>query len=159
MRLTDYLRPECIHLSMRAMDKKQAVEELVGFLSAGERLAQPRRAVRAVMRREHTRSTGIGGGIAIPHARTLSARDLLIALGRAETPIDFQSPDGEKVDLIFLVLGPKAVTGLMIQALARITCLVASERTREHMRNASTPSQLHAVIARLDRRQETAEAE
>lgn len=159
MRLTDYLHLERIRLPIKAVNKRQAIEELAGLLSADGSLQTPERAVRAVLRRERTRSTGIGSGIALPHARTTSAEELLIAFGRTESPIDFQSVDGERADLIFLVLGPKAVTAMMIQALARITRLMGNERIRDQLRGASTPLELHAIIARHDRKRETAEGE
>ncbi len=144
--LTDNLPPEHIRLSLAAETKEQAIAELVDLL-ADQRAIQDRdKALRAVLEREATRTTGIGNAMAIPHGKTAAAEKLVLALGRADKPIDFQSIDRRDVELIVLVISPFGQTGLHIQALARISRLLNQPKIRSDIAEARTPEAVHEAI-------------
>jgi len=160
MRLTDHLRPEWIKVPLAADTVQGAVEELVGLLAAAGQVSRPRQAVRAVLKRERSRGTAIGGGIALPHARTPAARELLVALGRASRPISFGEGegDGEQADLIVLLLGPRSLAALHTQALVRISRLLGDERLCRRLRTARGARELYDLLRRREDRLDAAES-
>src|SRR5205814_3810173 len=100
MRLVDILKPENIKVPLEAHTKTDAITELVGVLAKNDAVADAKKVLDAVLERESTRTTGIGNGLAIPHGKCTGAKDLVMAIGKAGTPIDFQAIDGRPVSLI-----------------------------------------------------------
>jgi mannitol/fructose-specific phosphotransferase system IIA component (Ntr-type) len=147
MHLTDLLTPRRIVLGLEADDKADAIRQLVELLERTGAVTDPRRACRAVLRREQTRTTGIGGGLAVPHGKTDAAPELAAAVGVADEPIDFGSIDGEPVTLIVLLVSPADQTGPHIHALARISRLLSREPLRRAIRSAESPEQVVALFA------------
>lgn len=154
--LSKILTADRIRLPMRATDKNSAIAELIEVLHQTGALSDPAAALEAVMRREAERSTGIGYGLAIPHGKTSTCKQLAIAAGKPAKPIDFESIDQRPVTLIFLLVSPPDQTSQHIQALARISRLMNIEGFREAVNRASTPQELHDAIAAHEAR-ETAE--
>ncbi|MGA2070184.1 MAG: PTS sugar transporter subunit IIA [Sedimentisphaerales bacterium] len=99
-------------------------------------------ALQAVLSREQVRSTGIGSGIAIPHGKCNAVRELVIALGIAAQPVEFDSVDGKPVNIIILLLSPVDQTGPHIQALARISRLMLDESFRNKLQKAASANQV-----------------
>ena len=101
-----------------------------------------------MLEREATRTTGIGNGLAIPHGKCSGVDHLVVAVGKPEAPIDFDSIDKRPVNLIVLLASPPDQTGPHIQALARISRLMNVEAFRMVLRNATTSQQIFdAVVA------------
>lgn len=119
MILTRILRPSCIKVPVESRDKKSVITELVDLLDANRLLSDRDVALQSVLAREQTRSTGIGGRIAIPHGKCKAVSELVIALGIAQQPIDFDSIDGKPVTIIILLISPADQTGPHIQAWPR----------------------------------------
>ena len=106
MRLTDLLQPEAVFASLRANSKKQLLQEL------SERAAHishlpARQIFDAVVQRERLGSTGIGNGIAIPHAKLAKCPSIIGIFARLEKPVDFEAIDAAPVDLVFLLVAPE----------------------------------------------------
>ena len=106
MRLTDILKPQNIKIPLEAKTKTEAIGELVNLLAANGEVTDPKKVLDAVLDREATRTTGIGNGLAIPHGKCTGTDHLVMAIGRAATPIDFQAIDGRPVNLIWLLSSP-----------------------------------------------------
>lgn len=153
MILTQILQPECVRVPLEHKDKKEVITELVDCLS--ERgLTEDRDAVlEAVMMREETRSTGIGSGIAIPHGKTNAVKELVMALGIAKEPIEFESVDGKPVSIILLLVSPNNKTGPHIQALAKISKLMLDEEFRKKLQEAETPQEAYELISEQEEEQ------
>ncbi len=110
--------------------------------------ADTRDAVMAALRaRESVLSTGIGGGVAIPHAKTPLVGELLMAAGVAAGPVDYDSLDGEPADLFFLLLGPETAASAHVRALGRISRLLRREPLREALRQANDQEAFLRVVA------------
>jgi mannitol/fructose-specific phosphotransferase system IIA component (Ntr-type) len=101
----------------------------------------------AVMLREQTRSTGIGSGIAIPHGKCNSVKELVMAIGIAGEPIDFESVDDKPVTIIILLVSPSDQTGPHIQALARISRLMLDEESKQRLEGASSAEEVYELVS------------
>lgn len=102
--------------------------------------------LRAVIERETVLSTGIGGGVAIPHAKTDAVTSLRIAAGRMAREVDYDALDGEPVRLCFLLVGPESDAGGHVKALSRIARVVRSESVRERLAAASDAAEFLRVL-------------
>src|SRR5205807_1112693 len=100
-----------------------------------------------VLEREATRTTGIGNGVAIPHSRCPGLDKLMIAVGKCPVPIEFGSIDGRPVTWIWLLASPAEQTNAHLQALARISRLMAIEKFRRDLAAAPTPAAVMELIA------------
>ncbi|HUW19082.1 MAG TPA: PTS sugar transporter subunit IIA [Sedimentisphaerales bacterium] len=147
MILTQILRPACIKVPLEARDKNSAIIELVDLLDANGLLLDRDIALEAVLAREQTRSTGIGSGIAIPHGKCKAVKELVMAIGIAHEPIDFESVDAKPATIIILLVSPADQTGPHIQALARISKLMLDTQFRQSLENAGSPDQVYELFS------------
>ncbi|HEY4328562.1 MAG TPA: PTS sugar transporter subunit IIA [Phycisphaerae bacterium] len=148
MRLSDILKIQHIKVPLEAKNKKDAISELVNVLAAAKEVKDAQVLLGSVLEREATRTTGIGNGLAIPHGKCAGVDHLVVAIGKPETPIDFDSIDKRPVNLIVLLASPPDQTGPHIQALARISRLMNVEAFRQSMRTATNSQQIFdAVVA------------
>lgn len=150
MKLTEMIKLENIRVPLAATTKPAAIEELVQLLALNGDISDPAKVLQAVLEREATRTTGIGNGVAIPHGKCVGTPRLIMAVGKAVTPIDFQSIDGRPVSLIWLLTSPPDQTGPHITALARISRLMSIDKLRHALAIASTPQQIFDVILQYE---------
>jgi mannitol/fructose-specific phosphotransferase system IIA component (Ntr-type) len=147
MQLTEILSARHIRIPLQATTRNEAIQELLDLLVATGDVSGPEAAMAALLDRERTRTTGIGGGLALPHAKTPAAAKVVMALGRSPAGVDFQSIDGKPANLVVLLLGPMDATGPHIQALAKISRLLSIEPIRKRLDAASTPEQVLKIVA------------
>ena len=100
-----------------------------------------------LMQRERLGSTGIGGGIAIPHGKLARLDRLFGLFSRLERPVDFEALDGQPVDLLFLLLAPEAAGADHLKALAQVARLLRDPETARKLRDSSDEEFLYAVLA------------
>lgn len=150
MKLTEHLTPALIKVPLAATDKKSAIAEMVDLLVKGGVTEARDTLLAAVMERENQRTTGIGLGFAIPHAKTDAVKALVIALGRTAQPIDFAAIDGKPVNLIALLVSPSNATSQHIQALARLSRMVTSASLLQKLLDAPDAQALYDLIAASD---------
>jgi len=150
MKLTDILAPECIRVPLNATTKDEVITELVDLLAESGRISDRDSTLKAVMEREATRSTGIGHALAVPHCKTAACRKLAAAIGKPSTPLDFDSKDGQPVTFIVLLVSPLNQTGPHIQALARISRLMLTDRFRADLGKAETGEEVLRIIAQYE---------
>jgi fructose-specific phosphotransferase system IIA component len=146
MRLSEMLKPQNIKLALEAGTKTEAIRELVDLLTANGEVADAKKVLEAVLEREATRTTGIGNGLAIPHGKCTGTDHLVMAVGKAREPIDFQAIDGRPVTWIWLLTSPPDKTGPHIHALARISRLMTIDKFRTALATAETPEQVFEII-------------
>ena len=147
MILTQILQPTCVKAPLASTNKEDAIEELVNLLADSGCLSDRGDAFEAVMAREQTRSTGIGSGIAIPHGKCSAAKELVMAVGIAPEPIEFESIDNKPVGIIILLVSPPDQTGPHIQALARISRLMLDEQFKSQLEKAASPEEVYDLIS------------
>jgi fructose-specific phosphotransferase system IIA component len=142
VRLQDYAAPDLIGIAVPARDKENLLDRLVDMLVQSGRVRDHDTLMREILKREGVMSTGIGSGIAIPHALTDDIEHLVIVFARTERPIDFQALDDQPVDLVFMLVGPKSGASLYVKLLARVSRLLQNEGFKERLRQAENPDEV-----------------
>ena len=146
MILTQILQPDCIKVPVVSRDKEAVITELVDLLDANGLLLDRDEALEAVLIRERTQSTGTGAGIAIPHGKCKAVRELVMAIGIAHEPIEFNSVDGKPVTILILLVSPADQTGPHIQALATISRLMLNEEFRQQLEKVSSADEVYELL-------------
>jgi fructose-specific phosphotransferase system IIA component len=136
-----------MRVPLAAKDKDSAITELVDALVANGVIQDREVALNAVFARERIRSTGIGSGIAIPHGKSDAVRELVMALGIARPPIDFESVDNKPVSIVILLVSPLDQTGPHIQALARISRLMLDTKFKSDLENAPSAEAAYQLLS------------
>jgi PTS system nitrogen regulatory IIA component len=156
MDITDLIAPEAVLPSVRAHTKKQLLQELAARAAQLSGVPE-RRIFESLLERERLGSTGMGQGIAIPHARIAGLTRILGVFVRLESPIAYEAIDDQPVDLLFLLLTPEEAGADHLKALATVSRLLRSQTACEKLRAANKPEVLYALLTeRTNRRQQAA---
>jgi nitrogen PTS system EIIA component len=149
MALPDLLSADTVLGSLSATNRKQALQILSE--AAAARLDLDSRIIfDAVMERERLGSTGVGDGVAIPHARLEGLDHVFGLFAKLKSPIDFDAIDGRPVDLVFLLLAPETSGAEHLKALARISRVFRREDIRSHLRATETRDGMVAILTLQD---------
>jgi fructose-specific phosphotransferase system IIA component len=146
MILTQILHPNCVKVPVVSKDKEAVITELVDLLDANGLLLDRDVALDAVLTRERTRSTGTGAGIAIPHGKCNAVKELVMAIGIAHEPIEFESVDGKPVTILILLVSPAEKTGPHIQALASISRLMLNTEFKQKLEQAASADEVYELL-------------
>lgn len=146
IRLVDLLKKGGIILSIKAKEKIGAIKEMGQILIDNGLILNPEEFFTEILRRENMESTGIGMGVAIPHARTKAVKDLVLVFGRSEEGVDFSSLDKKPSHLLFLISAPEDKKEEYIYTLAKISRLVRKDEVRIKLNKAKTQEELLAII-------------
>ncbi|HEY7743366.1 MAG TPA: PTS IIA-like nitrogen regulatory protein PtsN [Burkholderiales bacterium] len=125
---------------------KKRLFEQVGLLFENNHQIARSQVFDSLFAREKLGSTGLGRGIAIPHGRVKGLKEALGALARTKQPIPFDAPDGQPVELIFVLLVPDRATDLHLQILSELAQMFSDKSFRDRMRAATTAAEMHQVI-------------
>lgn len=146
MPLIDIVAPGAVIPALKVNGKKQALQELSARAAALSGLSE-RVIFDTLQQREKLGSTGIGHGIAIPHGKLPKLERLFGLFARLDRPIDFESLDGQPVDLIFLLLAPEGAGADHLKALARVARLLRDPDIAHKLRESRDSDALYAVLA------------
>lgn len=147
MILSDFLSPQRVQIPLQNTEKSALLRELVSLVVKAEGLEKDEEEIfRAVQSREEVLSTGIGDGVALPHAKSEAVPDLIVAAGVAPQPVDFDALDGRPVQILFLLLAPEQAMGLHIKALSRISRLLRQESLRQRLIAASDAGEFVRIV-------------
>ena len=141
----EFLGFDRVFCSLRATSKKQALQEMARRAASVTGL-HDRTIFDALLERERLGSTGVGRGIAIPHARLSSLDGVYGLLARLDRPIDFDSVDDAPVDIVFLLLAPQQSGADHLKALAQVSRLLRDEGVCSKLRGCDTPDAVLAVV-------------
>jgi mannitol/fructose-specific phosphotransferase system IIA component (Ntr-type) len=150
MKLTDILTVSRIKAPLAATTKEALITELVDVLDAAGDLQDRQRVLSSVLERERTRTTGIGGGLALPHGKSSGVDRLLLAVGKPAAPVDYDAIDGKPVQLAMLLVSPLEGTGPHIQALAHISRLLSVDAFRRKLMAAQTSQDIMEAIVQQE---------
>jgi PTS system nitrogen regulatory IIA component len=150
MDLSDLISLEGINPSLKAKSKKHVLQQLSS--AAAHLTGVPERDIFDVLlQRERLGSTGVGGGVAIPHGK-LNGLDKIIGLfAHLEQPINFEAVDSEPVDLVFLLLAPESAGADHLKALARLSRFLRMPSAVENLRSARTDKMVYAVLTEAEK--------
>ncbi len=147
MTLTQILQANCAKVPVEGRDKEAVITELVDLLDASGALMDRDVALDAVLTRERIQSTGTGAGIAIPHGKCNAVKEVVMAIGIAREPIEFDSIDGQPVTILFLLVSPVDQAGPHIQALAAISRLMLNEQIRHEFEQADSVEAVYELLS------------
>lgn len=149
MKISEVLHKEAILVDLKANDKKGVLEELSEPVARIAGINQ-QELVRVLMEREQLGSTGIGGGIGIPHGKLNKLDTLLLGFGLSRKGIDFDSMDKRPTHIFFLLVTPENSTGLHLKVLARISRLLKNEDFKEKLFHISDAEEFLNEIGQVD---------
>ena len=146
MELEKYLCSEVIALDLASGVKEDAIREISDLLVDVHGLSEPAKILKTLYLREADRSTGIGNGVAIPHARTDLVGKIFLAFARSKKGIEWGSVDGRPVHFIFLVVGPKKASQEYLQLLADISRLMSRAGARQAIFEAASADRVLTIV-------------
>ena len=145
MKISDLLSAANVMVDVRAADKSQLLRDLAQVAAAA--LRTPAELIATELtKREQLGSTGMGGGIAIPHARFAALAKPFGILARLRQPIDFDAIDGQRVDLVFVLLLPASPEGEQLGALACVARQLRLPSVIDRLRRLKQPAELYTAI-------------
>jgi PTS system nitrogen regulatory IIA component len=150
LKVLDFLDPASITVDLTAKTKKAVLEEMVALLAQNGKIKDAKVTVDILMEREKLGSTGIGQGIAIPHAKTDQTDKVTAAFGLSKRGVQFDSLDGEPVYLFFLLVAPPDAAGMHLKALARISRLLKDKFFRQSLRDVKDANEVLKIIREED---------
>jgi PTS system nitrogen regulatory IIA component len=145
MALSDLISPEAILPALKANSKKQALQAIAEKAAAITGVEE-REILETLLQREKLGSTGVGGGIAIPHGKLARLFRISGLFARLAKPIDFEALDDQPVDLIFLLLAPEGAGAEQLKALARIARHLREPGVAGKLRASADLAALYAVL-------------
>lgn len=146
MKLSDVLTKERIVINVNGRDKYEVLEKLVHVAKTSNKVTNESDLLKKVIEREKIKSTGIGGGIGIPHAQTSGVNEIIACLGISEQGIEFNSIDGNPVHLIFLIATKERANSKYLGLLSQIARLFIDESFRQKVIKSPSPEETMNLI-------------
>lgn len=155
MRFSDFVKTAAIKTDVTATTKEDVIRELVvSLVEAGElKASELENIVQAVMKREELGSTGIGRGIAVPHTKHPSVANLIGTVGISQSGVDFQSLDGEKVQLFFMLISPPDRPRDHLRALENISKQLQDSTFCRFLKQSRTAEDIQQILDEADNNQ------
>ncbi|WP_144523212.1 PTS fructose transporter subunit IIABC [Bacillus pumilus] len=157
MKITELLTKHTIKLQLDSQQKEAVIEELVTVLDTAGKLNDKEGYKEAVINREKQSSTGIGEGIAIPHAKTASVKEPAIAFGRSVAGVDYESLDAQPSHLVFMIAATEGANNTHLEALSRLSTLLMREEIRKQLLEAASEDEIIDIINTHDKDDEEEE--
>ena len=148
MTFINRLVPEQVNLDLSASSKEEILHELISMLNVDDQHKDI--FLEMVLQREQLGSTGLGGGVAIPHGRSLLVNDLHLICGVSKKGIYYQALDRKKVFLFFLIIAPhREVSNQYLPLLGNLAKIASDPETVQRLRNAENPDHFLEIIKNL----------
>lgn len=149
MKILEVLQKDTINTELKSTYKNGVIEELVASVSkvTGK---DSEELINVIMERERLGSTGIGGGIGIPHGKLKNLESLVLGFGLSRKGVDFESMDGRPTHLFFLILTPENSTGLHLKLLARISRILKNDSFKKKLLKATDSNEVYSIIREVD---------
>jgi len=145
MNIGELLDRTAISARVSAANKKKALA-VIAEIAARNFGLEPGNVLDALIEREAAGSTGVGHGVAVPHARLEGLQRMRGIFVRLEQPVEFESVDDQPVDLLFALFAPKNAGAEHLRALARVSRLLRQAELREQLRKARSADAVHALL-------------
>ena len=149
MKILDVLQKDAILADLKSRDKKGILEELTEPVADIARINRDM-LVKVLLDRERLGSTGIGGGIGIPHGKLKDLEKLVLGFGLSKKGVDFESMDGRPTHIFFLLITPENSTGLHLKLLARISRILKNDIFKDNLLNAANQEEIYSIIKEVD---------
>jgi fructose-specific phosphotransferase system IIA component len=146
MKLSKFCDENLITFDLKATTKEQVIEELVELAAKSPLVKDGDELLRDIVHRENMVTTGIGYGVAFPHAKTKATKGIVIAFGRSEKGIDFEAMDKKPVYVFFLIAAPEDAIGAHLNVMARLSYIMKSPENRQHLLTVASPGELLSIL-------------
>lgn len=150
MKLSKFCEEHLIAFDLAGTTKNAVIEELVELAAKSKLVKDKEQLLKDIITRENLVTTGVGYGVAFPHAKTKATRGIVIAFGRSDQGVDFEAMDKKPVNLFFLIAAPEDAIGAHLKVMAHLSFLMKSEKNREKMMNVKSPGELLQIIDTID---------
>jgi PTS system fructose-specific IIA component len=148
--LSSLLTPDRVRVGLDAPTKADVLRGVVALAATSPAVLDADRLLADVEAREATLSTGVGGGLALPHARSAAVRETVAALATLAAPVDFDALDGAPVRLVLLLAGPDGDPGAHVRLLSRVSRLMSRDAVRERLMAAADPTDFCEALAEAE---------
>ncbi len=148
MKIVELLNKKALSIDLESRNKDEVLSELVDLTVSSESVknSEKNETLKRLKEREILGSTGIGKGVAIPHAKCPKVKKMTAAFGISKNGIDFRSLDGELTHIFFLLIAPGETPGPHLKTLARISRLLDDRFVRERLRSAESAQEILKII-------------
>jgi len=146
MKLTDYLKVDYVRVGLNAATKPELLEAMVQLVAHHPGVENVDALRQAILEREKIMSTGVGKGFAIPHGKTDSVDEIVLAFAVCAAPVEYESMDGEPVRLVLLLVSRDNLVGQRLKLLSRASKVMNNEAARFAMLNATTAEEVLAIF-------------
>ncbi len=146
MKLSKFCEEELMSFDLSASTKEDIIKELVDLAARSSMVRDKEELLAAVLEREKLVTTGVGYGVAFPHAKTRAIKGIIIAFGRSEVGVEFESMDKKPVHLLFLIAAPEDAIGAHLNVMARLSYVMKSEKNRERLMRAKTAGEVMLIL-------------
>ncbi|UCE25486.1 MAG: PTS sugar transporter subunit IIA [Candidatus Zixiibacteriota bacterium] len=150
MKLSKFCDESLVVFNLKAGGKDELIEELVNLVSSSNMVKDADQLLKDVIDRENLVTTGVGYGVAFPHAKTRAVKGIIIAFGRSAKGVDFDAMDHKPVHLFFLIAAPEDAIGAHLNVMARLSYLMKSEQNRSRLMEASSPGDVLALMDNVE---------
>ena len=159
MKITELLKRDTVIMNMTASNKEAVIDELVEKLNGANRLNNKAEFKEAILKRESQSTTGIGEGIAIPHAKTKAVKQPAICFGRSVSGINYESLDGQPAHLFFMIAASEGANNTHLETLSRLSTLLMDEGFRKQLLEAKDEEELLRLFDEKENEKEEEEVE
>ncbi|MET7018206.1 PTS fructose transporter subunit IIABC [Bacillus mycoides] len=159
MKITELLKRDTVIMNLTASNKQAVIDELVEKLNGANRLNSKTEFKEAILKRESQSTTGIGEGIAIPHAKTNAVKQPSICFGRSVSGINYESLDGQPTHLFFMIAASEGANNTHLETLSRLSTLLMDEGFRKQLLEAKDEDELLRLFDEKENEKEDEEVE
>lgn len=146
MKLSKFCEEELMSFDLAASTKEDIIKELVELAAKSSMVRDKEELKAAVLEREKLVTTGVGYGVAFPHAKTRAIKGIIIVFGRHEVGVEFEAMDKKPVHLLFLIAAPEDAIGAHLNVMARLSYVMKSEKNRERLMRAKTAGEVMLIL-------------
>ena len=150
MKLSNLIEEDLMNFDLQSAGKDDVINELVELAARSKLVRDKDLLLEEVLKREKLVTTGVGWGVAFPHAKTKAMKGIVIAFGRSSTGVDFGSMDGKPVHLFFMIAAPEDTIGAHLNVMARLSFLMKSPDNRERLQAAKNPGEVMELLDSVD---------
>lgn len=146
MKLSKFCEEELMTFDLEGTTKEAVITKLVDLAAESSMVRDRDELLSAVLEREKLVTTGVGYGVAFPHAKTRALKGIVIVFGRSEVGVDFEAMDKKPVHLFYLIAAPEDAIGAHLNVMARLSFIMKSEKNRERLMRAKTAGEVMLIL-------------
>ena len=146
MKLSRFCGEDLISFELKGQSKNEVISELVDLASRSKLVKNGNDLLKDILEREKLVTTGVGYGVAFPHAKSKAIKGIVIVFGRSKKGVDFDSMDKKPVHLFFMIAAPEDAIGAHLNVMARLSYLMKSEKNRDKLVKIKSPKELLELL-------------